>query len=307
MGDAFFTAPNPPFGAELTYHLKDAYKSLKDQRKEREQERTKAKQPLSVPAWDSLETELRTPDPKVWLVVTDAKGEVVRRVEAPNTKGFQRVVWDLRAAARNPVTPGNVEGSPAGSLVAPGVYGAQLFKQVDGVLTAISQRADVRVDPLMKGSLPGTAPEAVAQYARELEELNARNERMEQRFSAVKERSRLLLAAYTRAPRMDEALPRELLALRDTLQVIDITLNGSKARGQVGEERATPGMRDFLWNAAGGASALTYGPTATHRASRSHAEMLLADLERRVNAANGKVDDLELRVKALGGPALQER
>ncbi|MBK6626964.1 MAG: glycosyl hydrolase [Flavobacteriales bacterium] len=307
MGDAFFTAPNPPFGAELTYHLKEAYKSRKDVRKELEQESTKAKQPLSVPAWDSLEAELRAQDPKVWLVVTDAAGNVVRRVEASNAKGFQRVVWDLRADARAPVTPGNADGSPAGSLVAPGLYGAQLFKQVNGALTAISARVDVRVEPLMKGTLPGAAPEAVAEYARVMEELYARNERMEQRFQAVQERGRLLLAAYTRAPRTDEALHRELLALRDSLQAIDLDLNGSRARSMVGEERFTPGLRDFLGNAGNGGSALTYGPTATHHASRGHAERLLADLERRVNEASAKADVFETRVQALGAPALKER
>jgi photosystem II stability/assembly factor-like uncharacterized protein len=307
MGDNYFTAPNPPFGAELTYHLKEPYKSLKDQRKEREGERVKAKQPLTIPAWDSLETELRAMDPKVWLVITDTKGDVVRRVAASNAKGFQRVVWDLKADARTPVTPGNVDGSPTGSFVAPGTYGAQLFKQVDGVLSAISARVDVRVEPLMKGALPGAAPEAVAGYAREQEELYARTERMEQRFGAVQERSRLMLAAYARAPRTNEALQRELLALRENIQAIDIELNGTKARSQVLEDRTTPGLRDFLGNAAAGASSLTYGPTATHRASRAHAEKLLIDLERQVDEAYTKADALAPRLEALGAPALKER
>lgn len=307
MGDAYFSAPNPPFGAEMTYHLKDSFKSRKDRRKEREKELTKSKQPLTMPAWDSLETELRAMDPKVYLVITDAQGGVVRRVVATNAKGFQRVAWDLRADARAPVTPGNVDGSPAGSLVAPGMYGAQLFKHVDGVMTAISARVDVRVEPLMKGALPGSAPEVVAQYAREQEELDARAERMEQRFNAAQERSRLLLAAYTRAPRTDEALQRELLALRETLQAIDLELNGSKARGQVGEKQAWPGLRDFMGNAAQGASSLTYGPTATHRASRAYAEKELADLEVRVNEAYAKAEACEPRLQALGAPPLKER
>jgi hypothetical protein len=217
------------------------------------------------------------------------------------------VVWDLKGDARTPVTPGNADGSPAGSLVEPGIYGAQLFKQTDGAHTAISARVDVRVVPLMKGTLPGSAPEAVAQYARQQEELYARAERMEQRFNAAQERSRLLLAAYTRAPRVEEALQSELLALRETLQAIDIELNGSKARGQVGEKRAAPGLRDFLGNAAQGASSLTYGPTATHRASRAYAETLLTDLELRVNEAYTKAGDLELRLQALGAPTLKER
>ena len=159
----------------------------------------------------------------------------------------------------------------------------------------------------MKGALPGAAPEAVARYAREQEELFARAERMVQRFGVVQERSRLMLAASARAPRTDEALQRELLALRDNMQAIDIDLNGTKARSQVLEDRATPGLRDFLGNAAEGGSSLTYGPTATHRASRVHAEKLLVDLERRVNEAYAKADALEPRLEALGAPALKER
>jgi hypothetical protein len=130
---------------------------------------------------------------------------------------------------------------------------------------------------------------------------------MEQRFGAVQERSRLMLAAYARAPRTNEALQRELLALRENIQAIDIELNGTKARSQVLEDRATPGLRDFLGNAAAGASSLTYGPTATHRASRAHAEKLLIDLERQVDEAYTKADALAPRLEALGAPALKER
>jgi photosystem II stability/assembly factor-like uncharacterized protein len=56
-----FTTPNPPFGALLTYHL-------------------------------------REDAGKIALTVTDADGKTVRELTGPTTAGVHRIVWDLRAS-----------------------------------------------------------------------------------------------------------------------------------------------------------------------------------------------------------------
>jgi photosystem II stability/assembly factor-like uncharacterized protein len=60
-----FAAPNPPFGAALTYYLRD---SLQDQT-------------------------------KVVLTITDSSGKSVRTLTGPTTAGVHRVYWDLRDQA----------------------------------------------------------------------------------------------------------------------------------------------------------------------------------------------------------------
>jgi len=67
-----FTAPNPPFGALLTYYLRDP-------------------QPARS---------------KIVLQVTNAADALVQRIDGPTTPGLHRVSWDLRSAA-GPTTAGN--------------------------------------------------------------------------------------------------------------------------------------------------------------------------------------------------------
>lgn len=307
QGDAYFSTPNPPFGVEFTIHLKEPYAGPKDLRRKREKELRDAKQPLTVPSWDSLEMESRAPVPRLWLTITDAKGEVLRRIEAGNAKGFQRVAWNLRAASRTPVTPGNAEKTPDGVMMPPGTYHAQLFKQVDGSFTPVSDRVEVRVAPLRKGHLPGSPPEAVADHGRKVEALRARATLFRQRLDRTTARNELMLAAYARAARTDTTLLADLLEAREALQALDIAVNGERARGEVGEKRATPVLDDRINNAGEGGGSISYGPTATHRESLAQAEELLSGLESRLRVIADRTASFEERSKAIGAPALEER
>ena len=95
-GDAFYTAPNPPFGAVVTYHLKESALSVREQRRERERAQAAAGEALPYPGWDELRAEDRAEDPAVFVVIRDSEGNVVRRIPAPKTAGIHRVAWDLR-------------------------------------------------------------------------------------------------------------------------------------------------------------------------------------------------------------------
>jgi len=96
QGASHFIAPNPPFGAVFTYHLREDLSTEKKSRQEREKTAIENKDAVEFPGWQAIEDERREPEPKVWLIVKNADGEIVRRVEGPIEKGFHRVAWDLR-------------------------------------------------------------------------------------------------------------------------------------------------------------------------------------------------------------------
>ncbi|MHC5002127.1 MAG: WD40/YVTN/BNR-like repeat-containing protein, partial [Planctomycetota bacterium] len=102
QGEAFFIAPNPPFGAVFTYYLRDALKTRKEQRREREKAIEKAGGDTPYPGWDALREEQLEDDPAIVLTVRDADGAVVRRVTGPVGAGFHRVAWDLRYPPSDP-------------------------------------------------------------------------------------------------------------------------------------------------------------------------------------------------------------
>jgi len=101
LGDKLFAAPNPPFGAALTYVIDPALTS-----------------------------------PDVTLVVRDAAGAIVRTLDPTKKPGINRVVWDLRSNApyepprQAGTTPQPAEGffqqAPRGAWVLPGAYTAVL-------------------------------------------------------------------------------------------------------------------------------------------------------------------------------------
>ncbi|NQV35142.1 MAG: glycosyl hydrolase, partial [Phycisphaeraceae bacterium] len=107
LGDGFFTAPNPPFGAVFTYRLKHGLQTRRQTRKQQETKRQQAGQPVPYPDWDALRQEDTEDTPLVCLTVKDHRGKVVRRVKGATGSGFHRAAWDLRHARSTPVTQGN--------------------------------------------------------------------------------------------------------------------------------------------------------------------------------------------------------
>ncbi|RMG84036.1 MAG: glycosyl hydrolase, partial [Bacteroidetes bacterium] len=160
QGAGHFSAPNPPFGAVFTYYLKEDLKTAKAARQDLEKAALEKDEAVGFPGWEAITRESRQKAPKIWLVVRDAAGNVVRRVEGPTTKGFHRVAWDLKypspfAIALNQPKPENPEPQPSGLMAAPGTYSVSLFKEVDGKMYELAKPQNFEVVPMKKGSLPG--------------------------------------------------------------------------------------------------------------------------------------------------------
>jgi hypothetical protein len=104
-----WTSPNPPFGAVLTYNVKQA-----------------------LPA-----------DAKLVITITDDGGRQIRRMDVDKTPGLRRVAWNLRGepSATAPQTGrgfgGGRGGPPLGPLVTPGRYRATLGKVAGDTVTPL--------------------------------------------------------------------------------------------------------------------------------------------------------------------------
>ena len=150
LGETLFTAPNPPFGAVFTYYLKDELKTKRKARLDAEKKADKNGVEIAYPTRAELRAEAREEDPAVVLTVTDAEGNVVRRLTGPSKAGFQRVAWDLRFPPANPtrLTPPPADNPffdpPEGPLVVPGSYSVSFEKRVDGVPPAVRDPAELQ-------------------------------------------------------------------------------------------------------------------------------------------------------------------
>src|SRR4030095_2046797 len=172
FGEAFYSAPNPPFGAVFTYYLKKEIKTRKKTRQEAEKEKIKKGEDVLYPSWEDLKTEDREEDPAILLTITGEDGTPVRTLTGPVTAGYSRVAWDLRFPPPDPTNPkpreddNPFEDAPAGPLAAPGVYKVSLAKRVDGKITPLGEPQRFEAFPLGGGTLATKDREALAAFQR---------------------------------------------------------------------------------------------------------------------------------------------
>jgi photosystem II stability/assembly factor-like uncharacterized protein len=306
QGDNFFVADNPPYGAEFTFYLKDKYSSISEQRKDREKEMQKKGQALSIPPWNELDKELQEIKPGVWLVITDTNGGLVKKVQANNNKGFNRVAWDLTASSPMPLAAGRQGRGSQDPMTAPGTYQAQLYKQTEGEFLPIGNKVNVEVTPLRQGALPASSPETTAQFWMEVQELTAAASALRMSMQEATQRTEIMMKAYERARITSPEILSEIINLRNKMLELQKQTSGSTAKAEVSENDDFPKLMQYLNAANMGTIYSTYGPTSTHKKSLENARTLynqasiqLEDIRKNVIPA------LEKKLQSIGAPWLE--
>ncbi len=306
QGASYFVAPNPPFGAVLTYYLRDGLETLADQRKKDEKPLIEAEKDTPLPEWSRLEAERREPAPAIELVVRDAEGSIVRRIAGPTAQGFHRVAWDLRLPEADAVTelpkkqPDEGEG-PRTPLAAPGRYSATLVQRVAGAETPLAGPVDIDVVRMREGALPGATPAEVAAFNRQLESFGGALSAFDALLKEAAERIALLEVALGRSAASPE-LAAELHALREEAHDLEVARSGEKSRNELSAPQPlTVGERYRV--AVTGTTLSTYGPTPTHRRSLELAQAGLAELKPRLERLTGeKLPAFEAKLRVAGAP-----
>jgi photosystem II stability/assembly factor-like uncharacterized protein len=307
QGERFYVAENPPFGATFTYYLKEGYRSLRDRRREREAEIRKAGGDTFYPPWDSVRAELREEAPAVVLTVTDAGGQVVRRLTGPAKAGFHRVAWDLRWADHRPATltprvRGPFESGGGGPLAAPGTYHVQLAKRLNGVLTPLGEPRPVEVEPLAIATLPAPDRAALATFQKQAAALQRALLGSQRVLGQAQESAQLLRRALDDTPAPDAPAMRiESDRLLSRLRDIGITLNGDSEVARFNEP-VPPSLSDRAERLVEGSWYSTSAPTATQRRAHQIVSGALAQTIADLRSALETLDALGRRAEAAGAP-----
>lgn len=273
LGERSYSAPNPPFGATLTYYMKD-----------------------SVPKGRTLS-----------LAVFDSTGKRIRDLTVNSKRGLHRATWDLRLGAPyfNPRPQGN-RGQPTGALVLPGRYSARLtLGGRDSVAeTSIETPVVVNPDPLI--------PLSPAEY-QVLHAMRVRAAEQQARVQAGVRSAELLKDQMTEVKNVlqnragTDSLSRQVTAIdRD---VDDILL---KVRGRQGaaaqadaddRTRFAPSIQNRVNQVANEIGDVTSPPTQIQRETL---DLAMTDLEKEVGRLNvlltTRVPGLNRALDAAGVP-----
>ncbi len=304
QGHGLFTAPNPPFGAVVTYYLKDDLKTRKETRQEREKPLLADGKDTPFPGWNAVEAEAREADPAIVLTVRDADGNVVRRLTGPTKKGVHRVAWDLRFPATQAI---GVEGSyispeVRGYLAAPGSYSVDLAQRLDGATSELAGPVRFEVRPMRKGTLDGAEPAEVVAFWKRTDDLQRLTTAAGQALERLDDRIEHLKEALARTRETVGDLDAELEGILKEHRDIRIALGGNQDKQFAGQpEPATVNNR--LAAAMIGTQFSTYGPTPTHVRSMEIAEAEFAGLRERLNRLLiERIPAFEAQLQAAGAP-----
>ncbi len=311
QGDQHYIAKNPMFGAVFTYYLKDEYKSLKKQRQETEKPLDKANGDISFPGWDKIDFENREPEPKIIFTVKNLNGQVIRRVYAPATKGFNRISWDLRyppffSIDYDQLNKSKEDGEEdnSGLLCAPGKYRVEMALLQNGEIRKLSESQEFEVIPLHEPALKGIDLIEKDKFWREFEgvyrDLSAYNISLKNEIKRVD----ALIVALNQSRAESGEFDKKLYTLRNKILSLEKKTFGNSVKNQVGE-KVKPNVYSRVYAIARGISYSTYGPTSTHIEQMTLCKSEMASLLRELRELKTEVDSISKELIKSGAPYVE--
>ncbi|MGH9945254.1 MAG: glycosyl hydrolase, partial [Pyrinomonadaceae bacterium] len=268
QGESFYTAENPPFGATFTYYLKESLKTRKARRQEADAETEKKKLPPSIPRAEDLRAEEEEEAPAIILTVTDASGQVVRRLTGPSTAGMQRITWDLRSPASTLAPPPSPDGDdafgepPSGPLVLPGAYKVSLAKRVGGVTTALAGPQEFTVAVEGQTAMTPTDRATLVAFQQRVARLQRAVIGALDTANSLRPRLIQIRRALIEAPAADERLLNQAAALEKRLNALLLVLRGDNVL-RARNYNTPPSLSERVFGIVGDQRMSTSRPTQT--------------------------------------------
>jgi photosystem II stability/assembly factor-like uncharacterized protein len=307
QGERFYTAENPPFGATVTWYLKEAIKTRKEKRQEREREADRKGAPVGWPTREQLRAEEEEEAPAIIVTITDSSDNVVRRLTGPVTAGMQRLTWDLRYPAANLSAPPPPDADsdfepPSGPLVMPGTYKAQVAKRVEGVVTPLGPAQQFQVTVEGQENMSTADRSALVEFQQKAVRLQRAASGATQAANALRPRLTAIKRAIVETPSLPQRLQDEAAALERRNNEILRALSGDTAARQR-NMNTPPSINDRIGYVVNAQRMSTARPTQTQQhqytAAAQDFESVLTQLRQLIEV---DLSRLEKQLEAAGAP-----
>ena len=245
QGSTVYLAKNPDFGAIFTYYIKEAPKTKKEIRTEKEKELFKKGEPIPQPTESELREEQNEIGPYLTFTISDASGEPVRVLTKSAAKGINRTNWDLRYQSRRAVDavekydPLKTNGS--GVLAMPGKYQVTLAMTAGGETKSLAGPVDFNVVPLNNTTLPAADRNAMTAFHKKVAELSRVMQGTENYAEDLWARSKDILQAFNSTPGVPDPLRKQAYAMAAELDtILNVKFNRQSYRPSEEENPPAP-------------------------------------------------------------------
>jgi photosystem II stability/assembly factor-like uncharacterized protein len=330
LGTSHFTAANPPVGAQITFNLKEALTSKRAERQRRERAAIARGENPPYPTPEELRAEAEEEAPAIIMSIADSTGKVIRRLEAPPTRGLHRITWDLRAqgpvmapaaapagggggrggrggggGGAAPAAPpveeeGGGRGFGGGPLVVPGKYTVTLARRVEGVVTGFAGSQAVEVTS--EGYSTPQDRAAMAEFQEKLSKIQKALTATTATAAEAGTRLNAIRRAIDSTPSLSPKVREECVKVEKQLADINLALNGDRV-WRSHNEGVPASISDHVNAAAAPTRGTTGKPTKTAMEQYQIAsDELAAEIPKLRKLVEADIKGLEKQLDSAGAP-----
>jgi len=307
-GSAYYQAPNPPFGANFTYYVKDVPKTLKQQRLKKEKELFKKSEPIPQPTKAELDKEKNETGPYFVFTIKNSKGEVVRKIYKPAVKGIHRVNWDLRYVSPTPVRLQNNEYNPMkngsdGMLALPGKYTVALSLFHNGKEKLLAGPMAFNAKVLNNSTLPDKDRQSLNAFFGEMSDMWRTMSGAQKYLNSLKNKTAYVQQALQITPGASLALKDQAQAVKEEIEKINYLFHGTPAKASFEEVPPEPMPLMKRLNEAVYASwQSTSAPTEMQKMNLKIVKDAMPDVLARIKKADEQLKALDKALDAVKAP-----
>lgn len=298
LGESFYRADNPDFGATVTYYIKDNFESLKSKRLKQDKDSTKE---YKYPDYSDLEKEDIERTPYLLFTFKDMNGNTVRRIKKSISKGINRLTWDLRYANTSPLSENTSTEKYSGMPVLPGDYTVELQKVDDGTVSDLAGPVKFTAKVLNNTSLPAEKRSDLVAMQNKAFNLNRVIEGTNQYLRNADEQIGKLENTIINYGNSNLNSLKELEDTKTTIYEVKKVLNGNSTL-QKYSEAFEPGLNERLGNLLYGFWYSTSSPTKTHLNTISLIESEFNQLEQKLVKIDNTIDKITNELDSKNSP-----
>ena len=256
---------------------------------------------ISFPGWNQLDAEVNENYAKSIILIKDSKGNVVKEISGPFSRGVHEVNWDLTKEYATTINLGSSYSSGLDKWVDPGNYSVELYKSYRGEITKISNPVSLVVERIRSGVLSNPMKEKHEAYYQDLASLYKQVSYYDSKFEKSNEMVNSFKTMVKHVSEKRNEIEKSIAMLIEKGNTLYSKLYGSKSKKEIGEKEPLT-IFDRLSNARGGWYSSSYGPTSLHMQSFDMAKKMFQSLKPKMDSYFVEIERVEKILEEAGAP-----
>ena len=302
LGASYYRANNPEMGATVTYFIKEAPKTKKEIRQEKEKDNANA----TYPSFEEMRAEDNEEAPYLIFSISDASDKEIRRITKNYQTGINRLTWDGRLTNTTYIDKKDEPATNNGGslLAAEGSYKITIWKSENGIVSQLAEAKTFQLNHLKNNTFRAEDQPGLVSFQEELNTVGREANAIDAKFSSLKKTIGELKAGIRNTPGTDLAKLAEIRVLEERMMALNIKMNGDGSIKK--REFETPPSLNSryggtVWNSWYSTSA----PTAMQKENLEIVKQAMPAVKQELQSIDAEVEKLKTYFYSVGGPYLK--